>query len=1091
MGSGVVVDLGPTVLEVVEFECQGASVGEVATQHEGEGVGTDLRDVDDGAVEVADVTAFTRLDNGVEIGDPGVGSRVGSIEGVARGDAALPVVARVGVVAGGGVPVVDGAVKVVLNVESDDVETIVLIDQRVVGAVGIALELRPYGEGSGTVGEDEGGNGDKSGGAGLQVTRPSNRAVEDTLLGIEAIVEVGCGDGISALVGNAEGDGVRLVVADEVVARRNNLSDGHVGGRRLSVDKNAEVDDVGIVVHRRRDGLSIVGHHDTHPHVAERGIGGDGDGGLEGFVKIEGGGGDDVLSRLGKVAATVEIDIDGSLAAETLGGGIEGSQLDDDGILQATGHVDGRIFGIIVGGHVVVATSKRRHIKVYLIEGETCDIKSQVGGIGRAILALGKGLEGVVVAEGVVTVRLVSGHLGPDNQGVVLLGLGGGDAVEQCGEGVGVDLVLLDGGGAGLGDLLNDVVAFLELIGDGDVAQRRGAVVGNPHANGVVLHVDTVAQRSEDVDHRHIVGDGVFHMHRHLAEIAGAVLGGETVEVVGRVVEILWCVVPESGSGITVGVVEGVVDSGIPVPTDRTLVDLRGTDGTPGGIGDGGIIAHRRFGSVEGLGDGPLGGDISRVVGRLEVVFIMAPAGDTHFDILCMSGGIHIDVGVEVEGDGGISVERGGQRGSFPDRGSRQRGHRQVGRRSDRCLIAYLETRSGRDGLLTLVLEGDTDNDITLLAGTAGGHGGEHLGGSDVEGGFQEDGGNELVVVGSFILAVGEDNDMHPLSVHYSERCREVGRIGLALACREVVQVARGGVCLFLIALEVGIPADVLLGRVAVVAELGLHEHLVGLDVQGIAQHRIDNLYNRHIVGSLLHLVGTDGGSQGGVTLCSVDVVGHLAVILTLVGEVGHQQVEVGGRDKVGLLELRVGIVGVGRLQTGEADDGVHLPDEGLVAGGVVGIVVRRRNGVELGDIVGVALAKVGEDVVLHLDIGIGVTREESVGLVVVGSRILAAIDTHSVEEHIDGCAGTVNPDTTGFEGAGCHTGGTGTRATDHIVDNKGGMVEGAGNMLQQDTRLTAGFVVNKIYLVLLHRDGTRGVGEVDSRQSTSGSGNS
>ena len=114
---------------------------EVTTQTEGEGVGFDLRDVDDGAVEVADIAALAGDDVGIEVGNPSVFAGIGGIDTLLGGSTSLPVVARVGIAACRGIPHIC-TFKVVVEHKHNLVESVVLIVERIVVLDGIVFERR-------------------------------------------------------------------------------------------------------------------------------------------------------------------------------------------------------------------------------------------------------------------------------------------------------------------------------------------------------------------------------------------------------------------------------------------------------------------------------------------------------------------------------------------------------------------------------------------------------------------------------------------------------------------------------------------------------------------------------------------------------------------------------------------------------------------------------------------------------------------------------------------------------------------------------------------------------------------------------------
>ena len=109
----------------------------------------------------------------------------------------------------------------------------------------------------------------------------------------------------------------------------------------------------------------------------------------------------------------------------------------------------------------------------------------------------------------------------------------------------------------------------------------------------------------------------------------------------------------------------------------------------------------------------------------------------------------------------------------------------------------------------------------------------------------------------------------------------------------------RGG----FIAINISIPSDVVLDRTTVVAELGLDNHLVGLNVLSITQYGFQDAYHNHVVGHLLHLVSTDGRRRGRGTGLAIDIVGNITVVLSMSDVVCHEQMEVFGGGEIGFVE--------------------------------------------------------------------------------------------------------------------------------------------------------------------------------------------
>ena len=217
--------------------------------------------------------------------------------------------------------------------------------------------------------------------------------------------------------------------------------------------------------------------------------------------------------------------------------------------------------GIVGVGEVVaevgVGAAYRRQLDVDVIKRYTHDVDTvgqRVEGVGaRRIGAFLEGAETVVedgvscgagthvVAKtyGVVAARLVVGQVGPGAQVEHAVGKRCGE-LQQRVKGVDNGLPHIDKGGAGLGDLLHErsLAGFLtQLVGHWEVLLRLGAVVGYDDTHGVVLHVDTAAERRDNAFDGEVVLKLRKDVDMHLGEVAWAVLGAEALQVVGGVVE--------------------------------------------------------------------------------------------------------------------------------------------------------------------------------------------------------------------------------------------------------------------------------------------------------------------------------------------------------------------------------------------------------------------------------------------------------------------------------------------------------------------------------------------------------------------------
>ena len=402
---GILVDLDPVARIVEELKVDGATVDEVALETEGDGVGTYLRDVDDGAVEVADIASAACGDGGDGVGDPHVRLGVGHGDARLVGNAKLPHIACVLVVACGRIPVGE-RVEVVVHDERDGLEAVVLVADGVVVRTHVVGGGVPYLHGRGTEGEVVCRQRHNLAASRGEVAGPHEGAGGRRVDGVadEFVVDGGAVDGGATLVGHTEGDHDRQVVADEVATRRDELCDGEVGAGSLSVDEEQEIDHVALVASGGGQRVvAVVGDDNAHPHVAEGGGGLDSHGLCEQGVGFDDSGRNHILAHVEEGSVTVEVDICGHLAEATLVGVVGVGELQQQRVEGAAGEVEHRPFGVGEDTHIGVGAAERRQVKVDAVEGDAGEVHSRggAGGEGR-IGALRQGGEGIV--EGYVVV---------------------------------------------------------------------------------------------------------------------------------------------------------------------------------------------------------------------------------------------------------------------------------------------------------------------------------------------------------------------------------------------------------------------------------------------------------------------------------------------------------------------------------------------------------------------------------------------------------------------------------------------------------------------------------------------------------------
>ena len=660
-------------------------------------------------------------------------------------------------------------------------------------------------------------------------------------------------------------------------------------------------------------------------------------------------------------------------------------------------------------------------------------------------------------------------------------------------EGVDIGLVGRDGGGDGVVDSLArvGVVTLADDISNRHVRDGLCAVVGYTYADSVVLHIDAVAERCEYRLHSCVDGQLGRHMDGDGREVAGAALVAETEEVVGGVVEVLRGGAPLAGGSIAAGGVEGC-RRGVAEPADGTAVDLRCGHLSPCAIGEGGVASDRSRGCVVRVDNRRgAGGRTCEIVGRMHVELVTAPAVEAHLDVKHRVGGIEIGDGVEGDCDWLTHGQAGSEDMSLDDRV----GHggyaehvvsRVVGlicRVVGLGMEANLDRGACREVLKADILEGD--GHLSLLE-VAAGLVGLHLLGLQVIGRSEVDLGGESVVGGVVVGREGRvgDDHMDNLSVDNAEVGGYHDGVYLFLTGEEGAEVAcdRGG--LGLVTFEVGVPQHVGLGAATVVVEDGLDQYRVGLDVVGmerVGRHDgREDTHNGNVVREAFHLVCADGGCGNLRTDGAVDILDHVGVVLCLGDEVGLDEVEVVFGNEVGLFEERVDVTRVGGLQVGQRQ-AVGTPVGQFLAFGEVGVVVAGIDHVSAGDIEGVGVAEVGDDVVHHLhvvDVVDVVAADMEAARVGLGD---AGVDAHGVVEDVEVGAALVNID---GGGVGHTAGSGGAVAADHVVDDEAAHLVETSDALKTYALLAAVLVIDEVNVVLLYHDDAVDGGELDTREA-------
>ena len=153
-------------------------------------------------------------------------------------------------------------------------------------------------------------------------------------------------------------------------------------------------------------------------------------------------------------------------------------------------------------------------------------------------------------------------------------------------------------------------VSIHKLEGNGNIGYGLAAVVDDAEGDGILFKIDTAtATRRTYFGDRHVSGQRQVDTNVDVRIVAGAVARTEAVEVVERVVEVLWSIAPVGRTVVViVSVVEETTVGSIARPSDDSGLTLCRPKVAIGAIVDHGVVGNRWVRSVVGSNVDIVGG---------------------------------------------------------------------------------------------------------------------------------------------------------------------------------------------------------------------------------------------------------------------------------------------------------------------------------------------------------------------------------------------------------------------------------------------------------------------------------------------------
>ena len=465
----------------------------------------------------------------------------------------------------------------------------------------------------------------------------------------------------------------------------------------------------------------------------------------------------------------------------------------------------------------------------------------------------------------------------------------------------------------------------------GDVGYRLATIVGHTQGDSVLFEIDaTRSARRTDFGDGHVVVNGRIDAHIDGRVVAGAVTCAEATEVVEGVVEVLGCIAPVSRTPVVVvTVVEEVTRGGITMPTDCTIGVLRSPKIAIGAIVHHCVVRDGHLGCVVG-GNADV---VSGVGEGFDIILMVYKTSQSNCDVSNVARGIEVGL-----------VRRSIDK--FEYRTHREQGThrhqvtivatREVGEALGAGLVAIIvvakgNLMGGRDVLLTDIANSVTQGYL------------EHAAVERVNGAVHCN-GDQLQVVGGIdkecrrvdiVFRVIVNNavrqragNYHVLRIDNTQRRRHLNTVFVKGANRQSGNRIGNRLRQGRDVAQIGMPCDIVLRCITVIVQQHPNRNRVGFDIQhlGVAaccNRRHDGFQdgrNCDVVSQAGELMGANRRSRNLRTDIAEDIVGHIGVVLCLVGKLGKGKSQISDTSEIRVLLKRVRVFVINPLQAVEAD---------------------------------------------------------------------------------------------------------------------------------------------------------------------------
>ena len=214
---------------------------QVALQAERERIRLNLSNINDGAVKVTDIASFSSTNHINSIGHPHIWLRIRHTDARLVRSAALPVVSSIWVIAGWSVPVIY-TIEIIIHNELDNMESVVLVLQMVVGRFLVEFFFVPNINGSSSQREKMRGQRNKRTTSRLKVTCPhiSLHRIGTSFISV-LVINICLRNRRGTTVRHSEGNRLDCILINQIVTRIGNLGQSQIVRKRMFINEQHEV----------------------------------------------------------------------------------------------------------------------------------------------------------------------------------------------------------------------------------------------------------------------------------------------------------------------------------------------------------------------------------------------------------------------------------------------------------------------------------------------------------------------------------------------------------------------------------------------------------------------------------------------------------------------------------------------------------------------------------------------------------------------------------------------------------------------------------------------------------------------------------